>query len=35
MQEATRTWAEQMPLCYLLARWHEKCVLAPGKVELP
>ena len=35
MQESTSIWAEQLPLCYLMARWHEKCVLAPGPVELP
>jgi hypothetical protein len=35
LQEATSTWAEQMPLTYLMARWSETCALAPGPVELP
>ena len=35
LQEATSTWAEEMPLCYLLARWHERPHLRPGPFELP
>ncbi len=35
VQEVTSSWAEAMPLAYLMARFTDRCALAPGPAELP
>jgi Fe-S-cluster containining protein len=35
LREATSLWSEQMPLCYLAARWGQAPTMEPGQVALP
>ena len=35
LRAATTVWSEQMPLCYLAARWQSAPTLAPGEYQWP